>query len=92
MKPSPGLDWPKIRARSLKIAKRLGLSPELTDDQFDEEGTLGAGGVRITRADRQLISLGRALVMNPELSTWPFARPHSNSVVFGSGPFLLLRT
>ena len=25
------------------------------------------GGVRLTRADRQLVSIGRALVMNPEV-------------------------
>jgi ABC-type multidrug transport system fused ATPase/permease subunit len=67
IKPSPGLDWPAIKRRALKIAKRLGMSIELTNDYFETDGYLGANGVRITRADRQLISLGRALVMNPEL-------------------------
>ena len=68
IKPSPGLDWAAIKVRARNIAKRLGLSPELTDDEFFEaDGKLGQNGCRITRADRQLISIGRALVMNPEV-------------------------
>ena len=67
IKPSPNLDWSAIKKRSLKIAKRLGMSVELTNYHFEDAGYLGVGGVRITRADRQLISLARALVMNPEL-------------------------
>ena len=67
IKPSPNLDWTAIKKRSLKIAKRLRMSVELTNYHFEDEGFLGIGGVRITRADRQLISLARALVMNPEL-------------------------
>lgn len=67
IKPSPGLDWAAIADRARKIGRRLGLSPELTDEFFETEGHLGSNGSRITRADRQLISIGRALVMNPEL-------------------------
>ena len=61
------LPRPAIKKRALKIAKRLGMSVELTSEHFEASGYLGAGGVKITRADRQLISLGRALLMNPEL-------------------------
>ena len=37
------------------------------DEFFEVDSHVGSGGVRITRSDRQLISIGRALVMNPEL-------------------------
>ena len=67
IKPSPDLNWVAIKERARNIIRRLGLSPELVDEFFEVDSHVGSGGVRITRSDRQLISIGRALVMNPEL-------------------------
>ena len=47
--------------------RRLGFAHRLLTTHFKEEGFVGVGGVRLTRADRQLVSIGRALVMNPEV-------------------------
>jgi len=67
IKKSPSTDWTSLEERARLIMERLGLSDDILRNHFKESGYLGAGGVRITRADRQLISLGRAFVMNPEI-------------------------
>ena len=67
IKQSPSTDWVALEVRARKIMKRIGFNPILLEKHFTEKGYLGSNGVRITRGDRQLISLGRAFIMNPEL-------------------------
>ena len=67
IKKSPSTNWVALEERAFQIMDRLGLSDDLLHHHFKESGYLGAAGCRITRADRQLISLGRAFVMNPEI-------------------------
>jgi len=43
--------------------RALGFSEELLGKRFKQNGTLGMDGSKLTRADRQLISIGRALIM-----------------------------
>mmetsp|Transcript_66321 Transcript_66321/g.149752 ORF Transcript_66321/g.149752 Transcript_66321/m.149752 type:complete len:329 (-) Transcript_66321:17-1003(-) len=66
-KVGPSLDMKALEERCIKVMRRLGLSGSLLDQHFKERGFLGVGGCCITRADRQLISIGRALIMNPEM-------------------------
>ena len=54
-----------MRART--IMEQLDFNRGLLEKHFKDKNFLGAGGVRITRGDRQLIALGRALIMNPEI-------------------------
>jgi hypothetical protein len=63
--PSTNLEELELRAR--KVMKRLNFTPSLLEHHFKQKGFIGAEGCRITRTNRQLISLGRALVMNPEV-------------------------
>ena len=67
IKQSPSTDWVALEVRARKIMKKIGFNSILLEKHFTEKGYLGANGVRITRGDRQLISLGRAFIMNPEL-------------------------
>ena len=67
IKQSPSTDWVALEVRARKIMKRIGFNPILLEKHFTEKGYLGSNGVRITLGDRQLISLGRAFIMNPEL-------------------------
>ena len=57
----------QLEERAKTIMRRLGFAEVMIEKHFKEPGFLGTGGVRITRADRQLISIGRAFVMNPEV-------------------------
>ena len=59
-------DREKELQRALVIMKKLGLSQRLID-HADTELLLGEHGCKISRTDRTLIHLGRALVMNPEV-------------------------
>lgn len=53
--------------RALRIMKRLGLSQRLLDNASTDY-FLGEHGNLLSRTDRVLIHLGRALIMNPEVS------------------------
>ena len=64
---SPSLNWSALERRAQDIMQKLGLNEGLLGENFKKPAILGVGGARVTRADRQLISLGRAFVMNPEL-------------------------
>ena len=44
--------------RAKTIMRRLGFAEVMIEKNFKEPGFLGTGGVRITRADRQLIGIG----------------------------------
>jgi len=56
-----------LEARARAVMARLQFTPTLLDHHFKQHGFIGTGGCRLTRTNRQLISLGRALVMNPEV-------------------------
>uniref|UniRef100_A0A7S2FH94 ABC transporter domain-containing protein n=2 Tax=Octactis speculum TaxID=3111310 RepID=A0A7S2FH94_9STRA len=66
IKKSPSIDWAALEERSRIILKRLGMADHIMES-FKTPGFLGVNGVCITRADRQLINLGRAFLMNPEM-------------------------
>ena len=66
-KKSPSLDLVALEKRALKVMAALGFSTELMGDKFKEHNFIGVGGSKLTRSDRQLISIGRALIMNPEM-------------------------
>ena len=55
-----------LEERVRKIMTRLGLSSACLT-HLTTSGFVGVHGSRLTRADRQLISIGRALIMNPEV-------------------------
>ena len=67
IKKSPSLDMKALEARARMVMARLELTEDLVTKHFKEKNFVGNGGARITRGDRQLISIGRALVMNPEM-------------------------
>lgn len=60
-------DKEKLELRCKKIMRRLGFHEVVLQKHLHEKNFLGTAGIKITRADRQLISIGRALVMNPEV-------------------------
>mmetsp|Transcript_63357 Transcript_63357/g.142903 ORF Transcript_63357/g.142903 Transcript_63357/m.142903 type:complete len:380 (+) Transcript_63357:2150-3289(+) len=62
-----GESGPEAEERCRRIVERLGLTQHLQGKRFKERGYLGPSGSSITRSDRQLLSIGRALVMNPEV-------------------------
>jgi len=62
-KKSPSLDMVALERRCLAVMTALGFNPDLLGHMFKEHGILGVGGSKLTRADRQLISIGRALIM-----------------------------
>ena len=67
IKKNPTTDFVALEARARKIMSRLGLRESLLRKNFKRHGYIGTNGCRLTRGDRQLISLGRAFVMNPEV-------------------------
>lgn len=64
---SPSTDWKALEERSYKIMQKLGFKQHLLDEHLKEKNFLGRGGSKLTRADRQLISIGRVMVLNPEV-------------------------
>ena len=66
IKMSPATDLVALETRARAIARRLGLSTPLLNTHFKKTNYVGASGARITRTDRQIISLSRAFLMNPE--------------------------
>jgi hypothetical protein len=62
-KKSPSLDMKALEVRAHKVMTALGFNEDLMGSVFKEHGFLGVGGCKITRADRQMISIGRALIM-----------------------------
>ena len=58
------MDLTSLKERSKKIMRRLGFADVMIDEHFEEEGFLGTGGIRITRADRQLISVRSYLALS----------------------------
>lgn len=67
IKKSPNTDFAALEGRARSIMGRLGLRESLLRKNFKRSGYIGTNGCRLTRGDRQLICLGRAFVMNPEL-------------------------
>jgi ABC-type multidrug transport system fused ATPase/permease subunit len=67
VKQSPSMDLVALETRARAIMAKLGFKKVLLENYFVEKGFLGVNGTRITRSDRQLIALGRAFVMNPEV-------------------------
>jgi ABC-type multidrug transport system fused ATPase/permease subunit len=55
-----------LMARARNILALLGCDRAIVEN-IDKEGFLGADGSKLTRTDRQLISLARAFLLNPEL-------------------------
>ena len=67
VKQSPNMDLAALETRARAIMEKLDFNKVLLEKRFMEKGFLGVDGARITRGDRQLIALGRAFVMNPEV-------------------------
>jgi len=67
IKIGPGADLARAKIRAKEILRRLDVSKPLQTEYFELQGHLGPSGTRITRVDRQIISLARAFVMNPEM-------------------------
>ena len=69
------MDAVAVRDRAKAIMEKLGLGRPLLHAHFETKGHLGTNGLRITRTERQLICIGRAFVMNPEVIIFhkPFA-------------------
>jgi len=67
VKQSPNMDLAALETRARAIMEKLDFNRVLLEKRFMEKGFLGLDGSRITRGDRQLIALGRAFVMNPEV-------------------------
>jgi len=74
------VDLDMLRERSKVIMEKLGLSRPLLQNYFETKNHLGANGLRITRTERQLICIGRAFIMNPEVIIFhkPFALLDTN--------------
>ena len=73
IKQSPSTDWAALEKRSRAILEALGASKETMAIFNDkDEDKLGTDGLKLTRQDRQLVNLGRAFLMNPEVSGMKF--------------------
>ena len=72
IKQRPSTDWAALEKRSRDILVRLGASSEMMAIfKIKDQDKLGTSGMKLTRADQQVLNLGRAFLMNPEVS-----RPH----------------
>ena len=66
IKHSPHTNWAALERRCWRVLQALGTSPELLAN-LNTPGYLGTDGAKVTRKQRQLVCLARALVMNPEV-------------------------
>lgn len=74
IKQSPSTDWAALEKRSRAILEALGASREtMSIFNVKDEDKLGPDGLKLTRQDRQLVNLGRAFVMNPEVGGMKFS-------------------
>jgi ABC-type ATPase involved in cell division len=67
VKQSPNMDLAALERHARAVMGKLDFNKVLLEKRFKEKGFLGVNGSCITRGDRQLIALGRAFIMNPEV-------------------------
>lgn len=80
IKKSPSTNWEHLEQRSREILIKLGASEDMMAN-FKTTNYLGTSGIKLTRPQRQLINLGRAFVMNPEMIV-----VHKPTAVLPAGP------
>ena len=60
-------DLAGLEKRAYTVMRKLGFNEPMLASHLKTPNVLGVDGINITRAERQLLSIGRALLLNPEM-------------------------